>query len=75
MVTYYVGYHPPSDQARPRLTFGFCNRVHRGKFTHGGVNMHRHTRCKGVGGVMLLRGVSLCPRGAGWADIPAGQYG
>ena len=27
--------------------------------------MHRHTRCMGVGGVMLLRGVSLVPRELG----------
>ena len=37
--------------------------------------MNRHTRCRGVGGVKLLRGVSSCPRGVGWADTPAGPYG
>ena len=37
--------------------------------------MHRHTRCMGVGGGMLLRGVSSCPRGAGLADTPPRQCG
>ena len=65
----------PPNQARPRLTYLWvCNRVHRSMFTHGGVIMHRQARCMGVGGVMLLRGVSSCPRGAGWADTPAGKY-
>ena len=37
--------------------------------------MHTHTRFKGIGGVMLLEGVSSCPRGAGWAVTPPGRYG
>ena len=77
MVTYCAGYHRPPDQASPRLSCECCFvTVYTGiKFTHEGVNMHCHTRCKGVGRVMLLRGVSSDPRGAGWANTPAGWYG
>ena len=53
-----------------------CVTVYTGiKFTQGGVNMDHRTRRKGVGGVMLLRGVSWGPGGAEWPDIPTGRYG
>ena len=45
-------------------TFGFCNRVHRSKFTIEGVNMHRHTRCMGVGGVKAPSGRVIVPPGS-----------
>ena len=73
VVTYYVFItrHPiKQDQG----CFSFCNRAGL-KFTHGGVNLHSHTRRnRDIGERMFFLGDGPGPGGTGWAHHSVGWY-
>ena len=76
MVTYYVGYHPPPDQARPRLfLFLFCNHVHWHQiYTRMCKNAPAYTVYGGWGS-NAPSGCVTVPLGTEWIDTPAGPCG